>query len=188
MKNFTRLILVGLAMMTLSTISYGQRYKQFKEGQSDLNVGIGFVAFGLQGDVSVPPVSVSYEYGVNDKIGVGIYAGYTASTFDYASFGFTGDAPTIDFTYLMIAARGSYHFKLIDNFDTYVGLMVGYNAATIDFNADDFPAEFEPAFDVGGVLYGFHAGARYHFTDNLGAFLEIGYGVSAVNLGLAVKF
>ena len=31
-------------------------------------------------------------------------------------------------------------------------------------------------------------GGRYHFTDNLAGFVELGYGVAYLNLGLAYQF
>ena len=79
-----------------------------------------------------------------------------------------------------------YHKELIDDVDTYAGIMVAYNS--VGFDIDD-PA-FENLFDtdLSGIVPGVYLGARYHFTDNLGAFLELGYGVSAVNLGLTVRF
>ncbi|TNE26932.1 MAG: hypothetical protein EP346_13490 [Bacteroidetes bacterium] len=185
LRLFSSLVLV--IMLLTSNLVSAQRRRGFAEGQSDLNLGIGFVTFGLKGDVTVPPVSISYEYGISDNIGVGLFAVYTASSFDFgASFGVTG-APEIQYTYGMFAARGSYHFKLLKGLDTYAGLMVGYNKVTVDYDKDDFNG-MSPSLDLSGIIYGFHAGGRYHFTKNLGAFLEIGYGVSAVNLGLTAKF
>ncbi len=175
---------LGATLATMLLLSLHSN-AQFEEGQSDINAGIGFVAFGLEGETGVPPVSLSYEYGITDNIGVGAFVGYTSSTTD---FGFFGNSAEINFTYMMFAARGSYHFELIDDFDTYAGVMIGYNNASVDYGDTDFGGLEQPSFDVGGVLYGFYAGGRYHFTDNIGAFLEIGYGISAVNLGLAFKF
>jgi hypothetical protein len=39
-----------------------------------------------------------------------------------------------------------------------------------------------------GVLFGIHAGSRYMFPDNIGGYAELGYGISILKLGLAVKF
>ncbi len=152
---------------------------QHDEGQSNINIGIGFAAFGLSGDATVPPISGSYEYGINDNISVGAFVGYTASEQDLIFAKAT-------YSYLVFGARGSYHKELIDDVDTYAGIMVAYNS--VGFDIDD-PA-FENLFDtdLSGIVPGVYLGARYHFTDNLGAFLELGYGVSAVNLGLTVRF
>jgi hypothetical protein len=39
----------------------------------------------------------------------------------------------------------------------------------------------------GGFTYNVFVGGRYYFTDNIGAFAELGYGISILNLGLCVK-
>lgn len=174
-------------LLLLSNGAFAQRNNGFHKGQSDMNLGIGFVTFNLTGDVAVPPLSVSYEYGITDHIGLGAYVGYSASSYNYSTLTGVVDAPIVDFTYSIFTVRGSYHFDLKDDFDTYVGLMMGYNSANIDYDESEFGGSI-PNFSAGGVVYGFHAGGRYHFTKNLGAFLEIGYGVSAVNLGLTTKF
>lgn len=172
-KQFFTLLFAGAMLISFSG------YAQHDEGQSNINIGIGFAAFGLSGDATVPPVSASYEYGINDEISVGAFLGYTASEQDLIF-------AKANYTYLVIGARAAYHKEFIDDVDTYAGLMVAYNS--VGFSIDD-PA-FENFFDtdLSGVLPGVYLGARYHFTDNIGAFLELGYGVSAVNLGVCIKF
>lgn len=180
MKNFSKLALVFSVFFLTTTVANAQRNRGFKEGQSDVNVGIGFLSIGLLGDVSVPPLSLSYEYGITKNIGVGAYVGYTASTNNGVSlFGIT--SPSVDYTYFIVAARGSYHFKWIDNVDTYAGAMAGYNSITVSSESG--------TNDTGSPIFSsVFGGARYHFTKNLGAFLEVGYGVAAINLGLTAKF
>jgi len=168
----TLALLIAFAMST-------NLMAQHEEGQSNINLGIGFVTFGLNGESTLPPVSISYEYGINDKVSIGGYLGYTSSESDLIFYKAT-------FSYLVVGARGSYHFEIIDNFDTYAGVMLGYNNASISYDPD-LPAGI-PEPEAGGITYGGFIGGRYHFTDNIGAFLELGYGVSAVNLGLAFKF
>lgn len=38
------------------------------------------------------------------------------------------------------------------------------------------------------IFFGVHAGARYLFSDHVGAFAEVGYGVAALKLGATFKF
>jgi hypothetical protein len=172
-RNFYSLFFVGALLLSFSSQA------QHEEGQSNINVGIGFASFGLSGDATIPPISASYEYGLNDKFSVGAFLGYTASEQDLLF-------AKAEYTYFVAGARGSYHFELIDNFDTYAGLMVAYNSVGFSIDDEDFEEFFDT--DLSGVLPGIYIGGRYHFTDNIGAFLEVGYGVSAVNLGLAIKF
>lgn len=177
-----RIAAIAIAVVGTTAMSHAQ----IDEGQSDINLGIGFVTFGMDGETSFPPLSLSYEYAINDNVSVGGIVAYTASTWE--PFGsFMPDAPTAELSAFIVGARGSYHKELIDDVDTYLGVFLGYNSVSAAWTDDD-PNTMLPALEVGGVTYGAYAGARYHFTDNLGAFLEVGYGISAVNIGLTAKF
>ena len=39
-----------------------------------------------------------------------------------------------------------------------------------------------------GINWSLFLGARYFFTENVGAFAELGYGISNLNLGVTFKF
>ncbi len=182
MKKSITVLHVLLAMLVLHNVSQAQ----VDEGQIDLNLGIGFVTFGATGDVGFPPFSISGDYAIKDNITVGALVGYYSSSEEIPSFGGTY---TFNYTYTIFGVRGTYHLELIDNVDTYGGLLLGYNAASSSVEAPDGanPNFTPPAAEVGGVALGAFIGGRYHFTDNLGAFLELGYGISALNLGLTYK-
>ena len=89
--------------------------------------------------------------------------------------------------------RGAYHFNefvKIDKLDLYAGLMLGYNIASETFSSTD-PSRTNIAYygsSYGGFAYSFFGGARYRFTDNIGVFGELGYGISILNIGLNIKF
>lgn len=151
---------------------------QYAQGQSDINLGVGFVSsFGL-------PISVSYDYAYSDKISIGGIFSYASSSED---FGFGGFAYSWNYTYMIVGARGMYHFDFVDNMDTYAGVLLGYNIASAKFDGDPALEALVTEPSVGGLAWGITAGARYHFTDNLGAFAELGYGVSVINVGLTYK-
>jgi hypothetical protein len=159
---------------------------QVEEGQIDMNLGIGLLTFGATGDVGVPPVSFSLDYALKDNITVGGFLGYYSSSQEFPSFGGTY---VFNYSYTIVAARGTYHYPLVDNLDTYGSVLLGY---TVGSSSIEEPAGANPAFtpaaaSVGGVAYGFSVGARYHFTDNIGAFAEVGYGISLLNIGLTYK-
>lgn len=180
-KLGTALLLCG-AMVAMSLKSTAQ----VDEGQIDMNLGIGLLTFGATGDVGVPPVSFSLDYAIQDDITVGGFLGYYSSSQELPSFGGTY---VFNYSYTIIAARGTYHYALIDELDTYGSVILGY---IVGSSSVEEPNGANPAFrpataNVGGVAYGFSVGARYHFTDNIGAFAEIGYGISLLNIGLTYK-
>ena len=169
--------------MACAFISFSAK-AQYEAGQSDINLGVGFVTFGLNGDGALP-ISLSYEYGLNDNVSVGAFAGYASAEEEFAGYGANY---TWTYSYLIIGARGAYHKELVDGVDTYLGILLGYNVASATFDGDDALKPYITEPSIGGLAYGVYAGGRYHFTDNFGAFLELGYGISAVNIGLTMKF
>ena len=88
--------------------------------------------------------------------------------------------------------RGNYHFATGDKLDPYVGLGLGFMAFNFDyFNTDpDYQDDGFYDLDYGLPLgYSGSIGARYYFTDMLGAYAEIGWdGVALMQIGLTAKF
>ena len=145
----------------------------FDEGTSIIQAGISvWGTFGL-------PISASYEYGISEKIGVGVFAGYAGKT---ESVAFLGD---VKYTYALFGVRGNYHFFQSDKIDAYGGLILGYNSASVTYpNGNGFPG-YTPT--ASAVFLGGQIGGRYYFTDSFAAFAELGYGLGYLNVGLAYK-
>ena len=61
--------------------------------------------------------------------------------------------------------------------------MLGYNI--ISFNGDN---TFLGNTTASGAAYSIFLGSRYRFTDRVGVFAELGYGISVLQLGLNLKF
>jgi len=176
MKKFVFILAFALIGLTYNAQA------QFEKGQMDANVGIGFGASFATGSVNMPPISVSLDFGINDNISLGGYVGYSASSQEFAGW---GGGFTWKYTYIIVGARGAYHFDLVDNMDTYAGLMLGYNVATVTY---DGPGAAPVSPSVGGIAYSAFAGARYHFGDTFGVYAELGYGVAILNVGVTLKF
>lgn len=165
--------MVGLGLLMATSI---ETAAQYQAGDKLLNVGVGLGAF-TSGKSTLPPLSVSYEHGFTDKISAGGILGYSGSTFD-------GGFYKVKYSYIMLGARGSYHFYLNDNIDAYGGVTLGYNIVSSKLDPDP---GIPVATSSSGLLYGFHLGGRYYFTEKLGAFAELGYGIAWITVGLAVK-
>lgn len=163
-----KLLLVAIISLFSAAGVMAQAYSQ---GDKLLNVGIGVGGgFGT-------PIGLSYEHGFTDKISAGAYVAYANKN---VPTGF-GD---YKYTYILTAARGSYHFDLgVENLDTYIGALLGYNIASAKWTGTG-PGN---AASAGGVIYGGHVGARYFFSEKIGVFAEGGYGVGSLNVGIAFK-
>ncbi len=170
---------LGIAALMLAFFSSNVNAQYGGKGQMDLNVGVGLgTTLGLGGGL---PISAALDYGINDNISVGGYVGFLSQSEETGFF-------TTKQTNIIIGARGAYHLDLIDNIDTYGGLLLGYNIVNAEVTSSNplFPAGI--AAGASGIAFSGFIGGRYHFTDNLGAFAELGYGIAYLQLGLTYKF
>jgi hypothetical protein len=157
------------------------------EGKIFINAGIGygFSAYSL----GIPPISVSADYKLPIELPITVGATAAISTWNYSTG--AGDYK-VDVTYTNIGfgVRGAYHFDFLKNLDTYAGLTLGYvvQSATAEYG-DAYKSI--PKTDYPGIsffLFGVNLGARYFFTKNIGAYLEVGYsGLQIASVGLSVK-
>jgi len=161
-----------------------------KDGDQIINlgVGIGSVLGGTGYGTSIPPISLSYERGVKDlseksAIGVGAYVAYSANKWESSIL---GDTYGWKYSYTIIGARGAFHYNVIDQLDSYAGLMLGYNIVSAEAFGGGY--SYGGAASASAPLFSFFVGSRYYFNENVGAFAEFGYGVAWFNLGLAYKF
>ena len=159
------------------------RNSTFVKGDKVLNLGIGFGSsyYGSYYTSHMPAISASLEVGVLDgilekgSIGVGGYVGYASAK--YSNYWKTSN--------FLIAVRGSFHYPLVNKLDTYTGLQLGYNIFNTKYY-DTYSGTFNASSS--GLAFAWFAGARYYFSNNFAAMVEVGYGVAYLNLGIALKF
>ena len=177
---FKKVFLAVLAIV--GSISIANAQEVFHKGTTAINAGIGLGSY--YSSLSIPPLSVSLDYGVadnlingnNGSISVGGFVGYAASSFS----GWTADKVTV--SYAALGARGAFHYQFAPKLDTYAGLMLGYHIASYSSNINGYPGISGSGIDLGVLL-----GARYFFTDRVGMFTELGYSVPYWNLGVTFK-
>ncbi len=171
MKKLLMLSLFAIGIVAFSAQT--TKAQSYEQGATVAHLGIGLGGgFGM-------PISISADYGWKEKISLGGIIGFASETEDLIVFKAT-------YSYLFIAARGAYHFDLgVDKLDPYAGVLLGYNKASLSLD----PA---PAINTlsagGGAVYGGFLGARYGFTDKIGGFAELGYGMGAATIGVTYKF
>ena len=163
-----------------SNSSRTNAYKQTKVAHSSrsssssfLSLGVGFLS-SYAGGGGIPPLSISYNRTLMDNIMVGGFFSYAQTNFD------TGLGSEFDWGYrfMTIGARGTYHFDLgPQKLDPYAGVILGYTIGTITGNCIDCNAST--------VAYSGLLGARYHVTEKIIPFVELGYGLSALTVGIS---
>jgi len=183
-----------IVLCALFTLSFTNGYSQiFDEGDNVINVMIGFGAptYGYNGFYSSgsysksPIISASYEHCYFDdlingdfSVGIGGYFGFYTSKYRFGSGGY-------DYTYLIPAARGTFHWEGVENLDLYAGIHLGGRIAISNVNGDPFytdPTNLTPFYGA------FRVGARYYFTDSFGVTSELGSGDGVFNIGVCFKF
>lgn len=144
-----------------------------------LNVGVGLAAYyggGL-------PLGASFEVDLKDNISIG-------ASVDYMRYGYNSGGYKWNYTFVYAGARASYHLAEVLNiadkkFDPYAGATLGlrYAGYSDNYGYDNYVSPYNS-----GLYLGIHVGARYLFSEKLGGFAEVGYGVSALRLGLTSTF
>ena len=176
MKKVSFFIAVCSAFILLSSVTKAQDVK----GRNFINAGIGLGSFHLVGTGGLPIV-ISVEHGFHEKISGGLYFGYIQRT--YSTYW--------KYKYVVVGARGSYHFNELINIDNpkvdvYGGATLYYRGYKFKYT-NEADNDFNTKTSGGTVGVALHAGGRYMFTENIGGFAEVGYGISPLQLGLTVK-
>jgi hypothetical protein len=161
-----------LTIAAFCLFAHSNLHAQYKKGDNLLNAGIGLGVFSYGG----LPIGASYEHGITEDISVGGF-------FDYLSW-----KNVYTWRFLYFGVRGSYHFNELlkldnDKVDLYAGLGLGYYTVT---TSDNLVSGYNGY--ANSLFYNVHLGGRYYFANNIAGFAELGYGVSALRLGLTFKF
>ncbi|KGL50166.1 hypothetical protein [Porphyromonas cangingivalis] len=173
------MMIAGIFMANAQTV---------RKGDKIVNIGVGFGTYGKT--TSFPPLSVSFDYGVKDRlfdnkssITIGGYAGFlsnkTEFTFPTYSYGWK-------YNNFLIGARGALHYEFVSKLDTYVGLILGYNIVTASYYSSGTGTPINSATGSGS-FYSTYLGARYYVAPRFAIFAEVGYGLSALELGVSFK-
>jgi len=182
MKKFSILLILVL----YSLIQLEAQESTFEKQDIVLNLGIGLGSTLYSGSnykVGIPPVSASMEFGVIDgilekgSIGLGCYIDYSSHKLDLTGWGWK-------YKNIVIAARGAFHYPLVEKLDTYTGISLGYNIAK---NKEYGVVSGNTYRTTSGVIGAWFIGARYYFSDTFAVMTELGYGLTTLNIGIALK-
>lgn len=166
-----------LTVAAFCLFAHSNLHAQYKKGDNLVNAGIGLGIYSLGG----LPIGASYEYGITEDISVGGFFDYASWKNNYSVYSYSWRA-----TYFGL--RGSYHFNELlkmdnDKVDVYAGLGLGYYVVS---SGDNLVSGYSGYGN--SLFYHLHIGGRYYFANNIGGFAEVGYGVSALKVGLTLRF
>ena len=161
----------------------------FNQGDVVINFGLGLgttIYSGRFYSQRVPPVSISFEYGYMEDfmvedltLGLGGYLGFASSKYEYRALNWGWD-----YNYIILGGRGGLHYPVVEDFDTYAGVMMGVNIVS---SSAFGTADTGRSAASSGLVFSLYAGGRYYLTEQFAFMAEIGYGIAYLNLGIAYK-
>lgn len=180
-------IITCLFTFVVMNTAFGQGH--FDVGSNVIGVGIGVgggYGSGFTYGSQTPAINLQFERGMwsiggPGVVSLGAYVAFKTYKYDYGFSNYNSK-----WNYTIVGVRSAYHYNGIssDKIDIYGGLMLGMRIVTYTDNEPSFNFDYS-ASDV--ILTGY-IGGRYYFSDNFGGFLELGNGLSALNIGVVYKF
>lgn len=183
MKKF----LITLSIFVFSTVFLFSQESVFNVGDKVVNLGLGIGSTyytGIYYKSTFPPLSVSFEKGIvgevleKGTIGIGGYLGYSGYKYDYSGSGWK-------YSNIILGARGAFHYPLLEKLDTYTGILLGYNIVSSKMFGTDTGLDYKASGSH--VTWSWFVGGRYYFSEKLAGMLELGYGITYLNIGIALK-
>jgi hypothetical protein len=183
MKKIAQLVLV---VILLSGTAFGQA---FQKGNVNFDLGIGFGAYSTRSEfttpainilfITIPPttvvkndgaastmVPISFEYGVSNKVGLGVQLGFSNYFIDNEDSTETVESvKSVDFAF-----KVNYHLSNSDKNDLFVGLALGGSSV----NWKDLDGT---VLKGGGSYVSLYLSDRLFFSEHFGVLFNLGYTV-----------
>ncbi len=152
----------------------------FNDGKGAIGIGgqLGYVGYkysheGLGGSYDI-------DFGIGNGIGQIVDLSGLGSTVVT-----TPSSSEWKYNRFIVGSRGYLHYSFLDKLDTYTGIMLGLEVLSSKGGLSNKP---ETSDSSTGFVWAWFVGGRYYFNDNFAAMLELGYGVTYGNIGIAYKF
>jgi hypothetical protein len=189
---YTAIAILGFANLSLAQVA--------SQGSSHVYLGLGvpnpwYSTLSILSQAypesptgtSFGPISINYEYAIKDKITVGGTFGYSSVSIPVVESALNMDYK-MNLSIMYVGAIGHYHYLNSDKSDLYSGIGLVYTSGSLNTEGNT-GSNYKPVINIGGtgVLLNL-IGYRYMFTDNIGAYATINYGLAPVNIGLSGKF
>lgn len=159
--------IIGALVVIMAMFSLNAKAQNVMEkGSSIITVGVGITD-------KVIPLSVAFDHGIVGNL-------FDSPNATLSLGGMLGTSFGKGYNGLFVGPRVGLHYHFIPQLDTYFALMLGLEAGK--YSDKEVSTNWHTGFG-----WGTHVGARYMFTPKVGAFLELGYGYSFANIGLAFK-
>lgn len=170
-------------------VSYNLKAQAFQEGNKNIDVGIGFAAYGTKitvtntvsnaagsSDSSYTDtdgaasriIPINFEYGLTDKIGVGVDLVFCNYFIDEEDEDDISRVVSFD-----IGLKANYHLLNAENNDLMVGF--GLGLSTLNWEAESNPDQIIDSYSGSGLFLSVNVTDRIFFTENIGILFNVGY-------------
>ncbi len=179
-----RLASVSLLIFIATALMVSESAAQSKMGENVATFGLGLGYPGVYGSSGLPPLFVSLDHAIQERISIGGTVSYATSSYSFA-------VDKWSYNYVFVGARGAYHFadeiKDLKNFDLYGGLTLGYVIVSSSFSGAN-AAIYNYSVGSSYFQFGLYAGGRYFFSPKWAATAELGYDIGYFKVGISYKF
>ena len=187
-----------LLIFSLSFAASAQEGHEIFRGSLYLSPGIGFgTAWGEYGDkLKMPPITISADIGIKENITVGPYLGFGSSigtqyvdliSLEDGSGGWT--YADLTYRHILAGVKGAYHVDIqMEKYGAYGGAMFGYHGISTKYKDLIESKQYEIREQKKSALsYNFFVGGKARLSPDAVAFVEAGYGVTYLNLGISLR-
>lgn len=199
MRNLIITCFATVLMFGVSPSATAQE-RGYEKGKAYFDIGIGaprigyinyYSNYGYNG-YRLPVLRANLEYGFNEFISGGLYAGYSHYGWKWSSN--LGDYDE-RYSFISFGARGTFHIwdflneQLdlglgVEELDLYASLMIG---GGINRRSNTIPSG-RTTSSTGRAYVGTTVGGRYYFSNRTAVFVEAGYTYSSFGIiGLTFK-
>jgi hypothetical protein len=164
---------LSAAMLAVMMVAFfaSNASAQFEKGKNYIGARIGFGAIGFGFSLGA-----DYEYGITNPNEVGPGRIGIGGTLDWSHY----SSGVYGVTWIPISVLGYYHLDLDNkNLDPFAGIGLGYWIVSSSPSGYTYSSGIEPVGQLG---------VRYFFQPNLAAQARIGFGASALSVGIDYKF
>lgn len=189
MPFFRRIVCVSIMIMLSTMCISGQI--PYKSGDRLAQFGAGYGLYGVDGDISTPPLTLGLQFFTGSELSIGALLAFSSTNFTSQSVywnngGFSKINGT--YSYYVTGLRAEYHFtEDTVNYDVYAGCTAGYSFVSFSQPANIYSNSGFNALKSYGIL-GIHGGIRYYVKPNFAFLSEIGYGIGYFSIGVSYKW
>lgn len=173
---------VVLVLLALVTGLSAQKYSGYESHGGTLNLGLGIggysTYYGYVGH-TLPVFDINYEFGVARNFTLAPFISFYSYGDPYYNHYNTIVTP--------IGVKGSYYLDQLlhagSHWDFYAAGSLGFALVSTTWDANYYGDR--SYYTTADPLYlDFHLGTEYHFTNHIGAFVDLSTGISTIGIAI----